>query len=100
MVGMRNLVLGRVRSKQPKVFNHGCLCHLAAVCAVAALKNIPISIENLLIDIYHFKHSCKRWKDLAYILTEFSEIKHLKVLKHCTTRWLSVQCCIRHLLEQ
>ena len=30
----------------------------------------------------------------------FSEIKPLRVLKHCTTRWLSLQRCIKRLLEQ
>ena len=75
--------------------------HLAALCAVAALKKIQILIDNLLIDIfYHFKHSSKRWSEFADILAEFSEIKPLKVLKHCTTRWLSLQRCIRRLLQQ
>ena len=30
----------------------------------------------------------------------FSEIKPLRVLKHCTTRWLSLQRCVKRLLEQ
>ena len=57
MVGVRNSVLSRPRSKQPKLFSLGCLCHLAALCASAALKKLPVSIDNLLIDIfYYFKH--------------------------------------------
>ena len=31
MVGVRNSVFSRVRSKQPKIFSLGCLCHLAAL---------------------------------------------------------------------
>ena len=61
MVGKRNSVLSRVISKQPNVFSMGCVCHLAALCAAAALKKLPISIDNLLIDIYyHFKNFLKR----------------------------------------
>ena len=72
-----------------------------ALCAVAAMKKIPISIDNLLIGIfYHFKHSSKRWSEFADILAEFSEMKPLKVFKHCTTRWPSLQCCSRRLFEQ
>ena len=101
MVEVHHSVLSRVCSKQPKVFTLGCLCHLAALCAVSALKKIPLSIDNLLIDIfYHFKHSSKRWTEFVDILAEFSEIKPLKVLKHCTTPRLSLQHCIRRLLEQ
>ena len=77
------------------------LCHLAALCAVAVLKKIPILVDNLLIYIfYHFKDFSKTWSGFADILAEFSEIKSLKVLKHCSTQWLSLQHCIRHLLEQ
>ena len=37
MVGIRNSSLSRVRSKQPNIFSLGCLRHLAALCAAAAL---------------------------------------------------------------
>ena len=100
MVGIRNSVLSRLRSKQPKLFSLGCLCHLAALCASAALKKLQVSIDKLLIDIfYHFKHSAKRWSEFATIQAEFSDIKPLRVLKHCTTQWLSLERCIKCLLE-
>ena len=100
IVEVPNSVLSRLRNKQPKLFSLGCLCHLAALCASAALKKLPVSIDNLLIDIfYHFKHSAKRWSEFATIQAEFSDIKPLRVLKHCTTRWLSLERCIKRLLE-
>ena len=30
----------------------GCMCHLAAFCAVAALKKLPVSVDDLLVDIF------------------------------------------------
>ena len=61
MVGVNNSVLSHIRDKQPKVFSLGCLCHLANLCSVAALKTLPVSIDSLLIDVfYHFKYSAKR----------------------------------------
>ena len=101
MVGVNNSVLSRVRSKQPRVFSLGCLCHLANLSATAALKTLPVSVDNLLIDIfYHFKYSAKRWEQFHEIQAEFEEIKPLHVLKHSTTRWLSLLRCLRHLLGQ
>ena len=88
-------------TKQPKLFSLGCLCHLGALCAAAARKMLPVSLDNLLIDIfYHFKHSSKRWHEFNEIQLEFSDIKPLRVLKHCTTRWLSLECCLKRLLQQ
>ena len=63
MVGTRTSVLSRIRDKQPQVFSLGCLYHLANLCSAAALKSLPVSIDNLLIDVfYHFKYSAKRWE--------------------------------------
>ena len=59
MVGKYYSVLSRLLSKQPKLFRLGCLCHLGALCpAAAGPKKLPVSLDELLIDIfYHFKHS-------------------------------------------
>ena len=52
------------------------------------LPRNSVSVNDLLIDIfYYFKHSSKRWSEFADTRTEFSDIKPLKVLKHCTTRF-------------
>ena len=73
-----------------------CLCHLAALCAAAALKKLPVSIDELLIDIYyHFKHSSKRYSEFSAIREEFSDIAPFRILKHCKTRWLSLERCVK-----
>ena len=78
MVGAHNSVLSRLREKQPKVFSLGCLFHLAALRATAAIKSLPFSIDDLLIDLYyHFKHFAKKWSEFAEIRAEFEEIKPL-----------------------
>ena len=63
-----------------------------------ALKKLPVSLDNLLF--YHFKHSSKRWHEFHEIQVEFSDVKPLRVLKHSTTRWLSLERCLRRLLQQ
>ena len=78
MVGAHNSVLSRLCEQQPNVFSLGCLCHLAALCATAAIKKFPVSVADFLIDIfYHFKHSSKRWSEFADIRAEFNDIKPL-----------------------
>ena len=99
MVGKRNSVLSRVRECQPDVFSLGCMCHLAALCATAALKKLPLSIDGLLIDIfYHFKHSSKRCEEFAGVLQDFDGIAPLSVIKHCSTRWLSLEKAVKRLI--
>lgn len=69
MVGKRNSVLSRVLLEQPKVFSMGGICHLAALAAAAGLKQLPVSIDDLLTDVYyHFKNSSKRCKEFPTVL--------------------------------
>ena len=99
MVGIRNSVLSRVRERQPNVFSLGCVCHLAALCATAALKKLPVSIDGLLIDVYyHFKHSSKRCEEFVVVLQDFDGIGPLFVIKHCSTRWLSLEKAVKRLV--
>ena len=99
MVGRRNSVLSRVLNEQPQVFTLGCICHLAALCAAAGLKALSVSIDNLLIDIfYHFKHSSKRVHEFEEILADFSNMAPMRILKHCTTRWLSLDRAVQRLI--
>ena len=99
MTGKRNSVLSRVLQRQPKVFSLACVCHLAALAAAAGLKVLPFSIDQLLMDIfYHFKHSSKRWQEFLDILADFEEVAPMRVLKHCTTRWLSLERAVNRLL--
>ena len=100
MVGKRNSVLSRVLIKQPRVFSMGCVCHLAALCAAAGLKMLPISIDDLLIDVYyHFKHSSKRCEEFSVIVDEFDGLGPVRILKHCSTRWLSLERALKRLLS-
>ena len=50
--------------------------------------------------IIHFKHSSKRWHEFNEIQLEFSDVKPLRVLKHSSTRWLSLERCLKRLIEQ
>ena len=60
---------------------------------------VPASIDNLLIYIFnHFKHSSKRVHEFEEVLADFSDIAHVRVLKHCTTRWLTLDRAVQYLI--
>ena len=54
-----------------------------------------------LIDVFYcFKHSAKHWEMFAQVHQDFDRIQTARVLKHSTTRWLSVRRCLKRYLEQ
>lgn len=52
MTGKNNSVVTRIKEKTPSVFDFGCVCHLANLCAVAGVKALALPIEDLLIEVF------------------------------------------------
>ena len=100
MKGRHNSVLSPIRNAQPEVLDIVSICHLANLCCVCAVKQLPVQVEELLIDVYfHFNHSAKRKEEYREFL-EFCDVAPLKILKHASTRWLSLEKCVNRLLQQ
>lgn len=76
-----------------------CICHLLNLMSKKACAELPVSIEGILIDIfYYFKHSNKRKNEFDKFQLLFgNETK--RVLKHCSTRWLSLLICLQRIVE-
>ena len=65
MMGHKSGVASFIKKENNNAFINGCTCHLAAIAAQNASKKLPVSLEDLLIDIlYHMKFSSKRTKEL------------------------------------
>ena len=57
MKGRNNSVVSRIRDKQPNLIDIGCICHLANLCCVAGVKELPVPIDEIVVDIfYHFQN--------------------------------------------
>lgn len=100
MIGKHNSVLSRVKTKQPRVFSQGCVCHLANLCLLQGIKCLPIDIDDFFVDLfYYFDKSFKRKEKLCEF-QDFTGTQQLKVLKHCKTRWLSLERSVKRVLQQ
>ena len=100
MVGKKNSVLSRIKEKNEVVFSIGCICHLGNLCLKDGLKKLPVNMDDLLVDIfYFFKNSSKRIEDFKEF-QDFTSSEQEKILKHCPTRWLSLQKVVERTLSQ
>ena len=100
MVGSKDSVLTRLRAENPRIFSIGCICHLANLCIKDGVKELPINVDDLLVDIfYFFRHSSKRIQDFKEF-QEFTETDEQRILKHCPTRWLSLEKVVTRTLSQ
>ena len=100
MIGTFKGVAAFVKKEQPTVYIQGCMCHTIHIVAERAAHVLPVSAEELLIDIYYYlEKSTKRIQELKQCQVLCGVETH-KILKHVTTRWLSLGIYIKRLLEQ
>ena len=99
MSGKDKGVYGLLLKKNPKLFMSGCVCHLIHKAAEKGASCLPISVDQLLIDVYYYlDKSSKRqaaFKDMQIL----HEVNENKILKHVNTRWLSIKRCLPRILD-
>ena len=99
MKGTRGGVIAKLRMLQKKIIDIHCICHLMSLCVKAAVKALPLKVEEVLVDIfYHFRNSVKRTSSL-HEYAQFCSIEYKSVLSHCETRWLSLRRALVRTLE-
>ena len=94
MVGKNKSLLKLIKDAQSetpqKIYDVGCPCQLAHLCAQKGAKALSMQVDYFVIDLfYHFKKSVKRNATLRDCM-EFTNTEIMKVVKHVTTLWLSL----------
>ncbi|XP_014672569.1 PREDICTED: uncharacterized protein LOC106813037 [Priapulus caudatus] len=100
MTGRHKGVLGYLHQRNKAIYLMGCPCHLSALAAKTGGKALKsFDPEDFVIDLfYHFDKSAKR-KHLLRELLVFCDVSVRKVLKHVSTRWLSLHKCLERSLD-
>ena len=91
--------------KNTKIIDVGsCPLHIAANGFLEVLKSLQseagIDLDQIVLDLYgFFKYSAKRIKDYLSV-KEFTDLQGRRMLKHVSTRWVSIQDVLIRILEQ
>ena len=103
-IGVRNSLKTRVIRRNPAIYFNGCPCHIIHNAARKAgdsfSKCCGFDIEELCIDLYYwFNKSTKRKNGLQTYCT-FCDQEYRAIIKHVTTRWLSLERAVERTLKQ
>jgi hypothetical protein len=102
MQGLGIGVAGCIKTVQHNVYMLGCPCHLMHIAAEKGAHELPFStsVEDILVDIwYYLDKSSKRHQELEKFKS-MCGTENRKILKHVSTRWLSLGACLDRLLMQ
>jgi len=102
-IGRHNSIMSRVHSVIPSAYFMGCPCHiahnLAGAAADAFQSEVNFDIEELVIDIFYwFDKSTKRKSSLQEYCC-FCDVQYRKIIKHISTRWLSLETAVERILK-
>ena len=64
------------------------------------VKALPIDVDDFFVDLFYFFNKSAKRKEEFRDFQEFTETKELKILKHCKTRWLSLEKCVQRVIQQ
>ena len=99
MTGIHKGVFAFIKEKNPTCVLSGCTLHLVHLAAEKASHLLPFQPADLLIDIfYSMKKSSVHQRNLG-IWQEYHGNQQRSMLKHVSTRWLSIGRCVSRLIE-
>ena len=99
MFGANKSASTLMKAMVPHILNVKCSCHLIHLCSSYACLSLPKTLEDLARNIYaHFSRSASR-RDKYAEFQKFFECKALPILAPGQTRRLSLQACIKRLIE-
>ncbi len=103
-IGVRDSIKTRVLQQNSAIFFNGCPCHIIHNAARKSsdefCRSCTFDVEELCIDIFYwFDKSTKRKNSLQSYCT-FCDQDYRAVVKHVSTRWLSLEQAVERILKQ
>ncbi|KAK7504777.1 hypothetical protein BaRGS_00003805 [Batillaria attramentaria] len=99
MVGAEKGVYGCMAKENPNVYLSGCVCHLIHIAAEKGASCLPLDVGRLLIDVYYFLERSSKRLATFKCMQVLHNLKETKILKHVSTRWLSIGNCLPRLIS-
>ena len=103
-MGNRNSIKTRVLGRNENCFILGCPCHIihnaASYSATNFGKVVGFDIEEFLIDLYYWYDKSTNRKNTLAEFCEFVDIDYRKIIKHVSTRWLTMLQATDRTLKQ
>ena len=100
MLGKHNSVVNRLKTKPHKLYVMHCIHHVSHLMVNDAIHCISSYGTDLNENLFwRFHHSAKRVAELQSF-QEWLEVEGHKILEKVDTRWLSLEACVNHIIEQ
>ncbi|XP_075738743.1 uncharacterized protein LOC142784016 [Rhipicephalus microplus] len=100
MIGLKNGVAAVLKESHENIAIMGCCCHLINLAAQKGSACLPLNVDELLVDIFYYLEKSSKRKDKLKAFQSLHDVETKKILKHVSTRWLSLGRSLKRLVDQ
>lgn len=103
-IGVRNSLKTRIQSRNSSVYFNGCPCHILHNAAQKGADQFSFvcgfDIEEFVVDLFYWFDKSTKRKNLMQEYCHFCDHSYRAIVKHVSTRWLSLELAIERCLKQ
>lgn len=100
MIGTKNGVAAVLKESHENIAIVGCCCHLINLAAQKGSACLPVNVDEVLIDVFYYLEKSSKRKDKLKAFQSLHDVEAKKILKHVSTRWLSLGRSLKRFVEQ
>lgn len=103
-IGVRNSLKSRVLQRNPAIYFSGCPCHILHIASQKSAEafscDSKFDVEEFVIDLYYWFDKSTKRKNTLQSYCVFCDHECRSVVKHVSTRWLSLELAVERALKQ
>ena len=101
-IGCRNSLKTRIVARNSAIYFSGCPCHILHNCArkAADVFTTVFDVEEFVIDVYYYFDKSTKRKNSLLSFCSFCNQEYRSMVKHVSTRWLSLFGAIERTLSK
>ena len=104
IIGVRNSLKTRIQARNFSVFFNGCPCHIVHNAAQKGAEQFSamsgFDVEEFVVDLFYWFDKSTKRKNLLQEYCQFCDHSYRAIVKHVSTRWLSLELAIERSLKQ
>ncbi|KAJ8349752.1 hypothetical protein SKAU_G00248820 [Synaphobranchus kaupii] len=97
--GIHNSVFTKLKKSNNEILRGNCHAHIVHNTVKHALDKLSVDVENIVLKIYSFFSTSAKRRECLKEFCVFCDVEFHEILRHVTTRWLSLNPAITRLLE-
>ena len=101
-IGCRNSLKTRIVARNSAIYFSGCPCHILHNCArkAADVFTTVFDVKEFVIDVYYYFDKSTKRKNSLLSFCSFCNQEYRSMVKHVSTRWLSLFGAIERTLSK